>query len=105
MATKRTMTKQAAGSLTCSEDTSIVIEDGRLPKRFVIEVRTPYRTTCDCGAEVSGTARKQIDIAPQIRQAVEDAIVGAFNLPAGNYEAQIVLGYRGDFVSGAMRKV
>lgn len=104
MATVRRMTKRTAGSLTCSADTSTVIETGRLPKRWPIEVRTPYRTECECGREVCGTARKQIDIAPQIREGVEDAIVGAFNLPAGSYEALIVLGHRGDFISGVMRK-
>ena len=105
MTTKpRRMTKQQAGSVICDGDTSTVIDTKRLPRRLLVEVRTPYQTECQCGREVCGTARKQIDIAPLIQEAVEGAIVGAFNLPAGSYEAMIVLGYRGDFISGVMRK-
>ena len=102
--TPRRMTKRPAGSLTCDGDTSTVIDAKRLPRRFIVEVRTPYRAECECGREVCGTARKQIDIAPQIMQAVDEAVVGAFELPQGSYEAMVVLGHRGDFISGVMRK-
>ena len=104
MATVRRMTKRQAGSVSCDGDVSTVIDGKRLPRRLVIVVRTPYRAQCEYGHEVCGTVRKEIDIAPQIKQAVEESIVGAFQLPAGSYEAMIVEGYRGDFISGVMRK-
>lgn len=43
---------------------------------------------------------KQIDISPQIMQAVDEAVVGAFELPAGSYEALVVCGHAGTFLSG-----
>ncbi len=101
----RRMTKQQAGSVTCDGDVSTVIDTKRLPRRLVLETRIPYRSECQCGRELCGEVKAKIDIAPHIQRAVDDAVVGAFQLPAGSYEAQIVLGYRGDFVSGAMRKV
>lgn len=100
----RRLSKQAAGSLTCDGDMSIVIAESRLPRRLVVEVRTPFRTECQCGREVCGTARKEIDIAPQVQQAVFEAIVGAFQLPTGSYEAMIVTGHAGTFLSGVLRK-
>ena len=102
--TPRRMTKQAAGLLTCDGDTSTVIDAKRLPAKLILETRIPYRKECECGREVIGEVKAKIDIAPHIRKAVEDSIVGAFQLPAGSYEAMIVLGYRGDFISGVMRK-
>ena len=102
--TPRRMTKRPAGSLSSDGDRSTVIDAKRLPRRFIVEVRTPYRTECECGREVCGTARKQIDIAPQIMQAVDEAVVGAFELPAGSYEALVVCGHAGTFLSGVLRK-
>ena len=100
----RRLSKQAAGSLTCDGDRSIVIDGKRLPRRLVLETRIPYRQDCQCGREVCGEVKAKVDIAPHIQQAVDEAIVGAFQLPVGSYEAQIVTGHAGTFLSGVLRK-
>lgn len=102
----RRMSKQRAGSVISDGDQSVVIDTKQLPRRLVIEFRIPYEHQCShCGREARGEVKAKIDIAPHVREAIEAAIVGAFQLPAGHYEAQVVLGYRGDFMGGALRKL
>ena len=92
-ATPRRMTKRQAGSVTCDGGPLTVIdEDAITPKR--IEV------TCDCGCK----QKRVIDVTPAVKMAIEEATRGAFQMPAGDYEALIVTGHAGTFLSGVLRK-
>lgn len=105
MTTKRRMSRRTAGSVICDGDTVTAIDTKQLPARLVIELRIPYRHVCyDCGREQPGEARGKLDIAEDIQQAVMNAVIGAFQLPAGSYQVELVLGYRGDYFSSIMRK-
>ena len=92
MAAKRRMTKQAAGSLTCDGAPLTVIDEAAITTR-----RVELRCQCD--------RRHMIDVTPAVRIAIDEATVGAFQLPAGDYEALVVYGHAGTFISGVLRKI
>lgn len=107
MTSKRRMIKASTGSFGSDGDVSTVIDAKQLPQQRLVEVRVPYqvRCGCGCGRMVSGEARSIIDIAPAILEAVDNATTGEFSVPAGSYEAQVVSGYRNDFLSGVLRRM
>lgn len=106
MTSNRRMKRSSTGSFGSDGDVSTVIDAKRLPKQRLVEVRVPYQVRCPhCGGLLSGEARTKIDIAPAILEAFDGATMGEFSVPAGSYEAQIVCGHAGTFLSGVMRRM
>jgi hypothetical protein len=54
---------------------------------------------CKCGKQ------HVIDVTPAVRLAIEEAARGAMELPAGDYQALVVFGHAGTFLSGVLRKL
>lgn len=95
MTTKpRRLSKRQVGSVICDGAPLTVIDESAItPKR--IEV------TCDCGCQ----RKRVIDVTPAVRTAIEEAARGAMDLPAGDYQALVVFGHAGTFLSGVLRKL
>lgn len=89
---KRRMSKQRAGSVTSDGGPLTVIDEAAItPKR--IEVK------CQCGR------RHEFDVTRAVKLAIDESAVGGFEFPAGNYEALVMIGHAGTFVSGMLRKL
>lgn len=106
MGQKRTMTKSSTGSFTSDTGSVEVIDRDRLPDQLVIQVKTQIECDCPrCGHTSHPEVVVKIDIARHVHEAVRKAIVGAFRLPPGSYEALAVFGHAGNFLSGVMRRL
>ena len=92
MATVRKMTKQQAGSVICDGGPLTVIDQAAIGAR---------RVECSCKRCGKITV---IDVTPAVKMAIDEAARGAFQMPAGDYEALIVTGHAGTFLSGVLRK-
>lgn len=86
MATKRRLTKQPAGSVTCDGQVLTVIDEAALGARRIA-------VACQCGR------RHMIDAAPAVQGAIDAATVGALALPSGEYRAIANVGYNGRVLS------
>ena len=89
--TNRKLSKQPAGSVICDGGTLTVIDQAAITARRV-------ELACQCGR------RHMIDATPAVKMAIENATRGALDLPAGDYDAMIVTGHAGTFLSGVLLK-
>ena len=89
MTNPRRMAKRQVGSVTCDGGPLTVIDEAAIRPRRV-EVR------CQCDRQL------MIDVTPAVKMAINEATVGAFQLPAGDYHAVVNIGYGGAVLSAQL---
>lgn len=85
----RRMTKRAVGSVTCSGEQLTVIDAAAIAPRRV-EVH------CPCNR------RHVVDVTPAVRIAIDEAVRGVLDLPAGDYRVVVNIGHSGAVLSAQL---